>query len=203
MATSSTQRQPDAFEVLRRDRGEGWQWHRIQIDRCPQCGDHPASLPPASLGDLALERTAAWREFLLTADEDYLRTIPEPGVFSPVQYGAHVRGILTVYTDRMILALEQDTPTVPIFNPGQDEWERYNQLGREELADDLASEARRLADVIGSMEPSAWKRTVVNDRGVYGMYSFTVAGLACNAVHEAHHHLLDATGMLPSGRSSA
>jgi hypothetical protein len=46
------------------------------------------------------------------------------------------------------------------------------------------------------MEPSTWSRTVTNDRGVYGVYTFTLAGLACNAVHETHHHLLDATGEL-------
>jgi hypothetical protein len=51
------------------------------------------------------------------------------------------------------------------------------------------------------MEPSSWSRTVINDRGVYGVCTFTMAGLACNAVHEAHHHLLDATGTL--GTTSA
>lgn len=197
MGDSSTQpRQPDELEIIRRDRGEGWKWHRIQIDACPQCGDHPGALPPSDLGELALERVAAWREFLMEADEAYLRTTPEPGVFSPMQYGAHVRGILTVYTDRMVLGLEQDTPTVPIFMPPQDEIEGYNQLGREELADDLEEQARRLAKIVDAMEPSAWTRTVINDRGVYGVYSFTLKGLACNAVHEAHHHLLDAKGTL-------
>lgn len=201
--TATTAHQPDDFEVLRRDRGEGWQWHRIQMDACPQCGDHPAALPPSRLGELAEERAAGWRRFLGDADEGYLRRIPEPGVFSPIQYGAHVRGILTVYTDRMVLALEQDTPTVPLYNPPQEEWERYNELDAGALADDIGAQARRLADLVAQMEPEGWSRTVVNDRGVYGMYSFTVAGLACNAVHEAHHHLLDAKGTLGADPSPA
>ena len=191
-----TPREPDAFEVLRRDRGEGWQWHRIQAEACPQCGDQPAALPVDALGPLAVERAAAWCEFLEHADDEYLRHIPEPGVFSPLQYAAHVRDILRVYTDRMVLGLEQDAPTVPIFQPPQEVWEEYNRSDVHELAADLEAQARRLEDTSTRMEPSAWSRIVVNDRGVYGVYTFTLAGLACNAVHEEHHHLLDAKGSL-------
>jgi DinB superfamily len=195
-APDPSPRTPDALEELRRDRGEGWQWHRIQMEPCPQCGDHPASLAPSSLGPLGLERARAWREFLSDADDDYLRTSPEFGVFSPIQYGAHVRDIVRVYTDRMVLGLERDAPTVPIFNPPQEEWERYNRLDAAELGEDVIAQAQRLADLASGMEPDNWRRIVVNDRGVYGVYSFTLAGLACNAVHETHHHLLDATGAL-------
>jgi len=191
-----TPREPDAFEILRRDRGEGWQWHRIQAEPCPQCGDNPSALPAVSLGPLAVERAAAWRAFLDEADDAYLRHIPEPGVFSPLQYAAHVRDILRVYTDRIVLGAERDVPTVPIFQPPQEVWEEYNQSGVDELAADLEAQARRLEDVGANLEPSAWSRIVVNDRGVYGVYTFTLAGLACNAVHEAHHHLLDAKGSL-------
>jgi hypothetical protein len=166
------------------------------MDACPQCGDHPAALPTASLGHLAVERAAQWREFLEQADVAYLRHIPEPGVFSPLQYAAHVRDILRVYTDRIVLGLEQDAPTVPIFQPPQEAWEEYNRLDVHELASDIEGQASRLKETGENMDPSAWSRIVVNDRGVYGVYSFTLAGLACNAVHEAHHHLLDAQGTL-------
>ena len=137
-------------------------------------------------------------------EDAYLRTNPEAEffVFSPIQYGAHVRDILTVYTDRMVLGVEQDSPTVPIFNPPQEVFESYNALDREQLASDIEAQARRLAELVDNMDPSAWSRIVVNDRGIYGVYTFTVAGLACNAVHEAHHHLLDAKGDLDLSTSS-
>lgn len=188
--------EPDALELLRRDRGEGWDWTRIQRDPCPQCGLHPAALAPSALGELAVRYSADWREFLLGAEDGYLRHSPEPGVFSPIQYAAHVRDILRVYGDRMILGVEQDSPTVPIFNPPQEVFESYNRLGAEEIADDLEAQARRLATIIEEMDGDSWARTVVNDRGPYGVYTFTISGLACNAVHEAHHHLLDAKGTL-------
>lgn len=205
MVSSPTQpSEPDALEQLRAARGEGWQWHRIQNEACPQCGYNPSALPPPSLGAAAVELSAAWREFLLQADDAYLRTNPETEVFvfSPLQYGAHVRDILRVYGERMVLAVEQDSPTVPIFNPAQEVFEGYNRLDPEELATDLEAQARRLAHIVNDMHQSDWSRIVINDRGAYGVYTFTVAGLACNAVHETHHHLLDATGALsPSAPS--
>ena len=146
-----------------------------------------------------VELAAAWREFLMTADEEYLRTNPEPGVFSPIQYGAHVRDILRVYGDRVLLAMAEDDPEVPTFHPSEDEWERYNHLGREELADDLEAQAQRLADILDRLDDDAWSRTVTRQALVAGtdnVYRFTVAGIASYAVHEAYHHLLDADGTL-------
>jgi DinB superfamily len=186
-----------SFDDLRRQRGEGWQWARAQTDRCPQCGDHPAAVQRDALGTQLMESAAAWRAFLMEADDSYLRTVPAPGVFSPVQYGAHVRDILRVYGDRILIMLEEDDPTFPQFNPDESVWDSYNALGREELAFDLEAQAGRLASICDGLEPAQWSLTMIRDGGADGVYKFTVGGLASYAVHEAHHHLLDANGTLP------
>jgi hypothetical protein len=190
----------DAMATARAAAGEGWEWTRIQQEACPQCGDDPSSRPRADLGPLAVDRAARWREFLMQADVTFLRSNPkaEVFVFSPLQYGAHVRDMLKVYGDRMVLGLEQEQPTVPLFYPAQQVFESYNRLGADELASDIERWAERLARLVAGIESSSWSRTVINDRGVYGVCTFTVDGLACNAVHEAHHHFLDATGTLGS-----
>jgi len=184
------------LEDLRRARGEGWQWPRIASDACPQCGMYPAALPRESLGPTLLDSVAAWQEFLGSADESFLRTIPEPGVFSPLQYGAHVRDIVSVYGDRIELAIEENNPTFPQFNPSSEVIEEYNKAAVSELADDLDAQAQRLATIMGNLQDEQWDRTLVRDGGKDGVFTFTVHGQACYALHESHHHLLDAEGTL-------
>jgi len=184
------------LDDLRRERGEGWQWARAQTDQCPQCGHHPAAMQREVLGPILVEQAGSWRVFLMEADEDHLRTSPGPGIFSPIQYGAHVRDIQGVYADRIVLMLADDDPVFPQFNPDEGAWNGYNELDRKELADDLETQARRLAGILERLQPEDWSRTMTRDGGSDGVYQFTVAGLANYAVHESHHHLLDANGTI-------
>lgn len=163
----------------------------------PQCGHHPAVTERDALGAELVESADSWRSFLMEADDSYLRTVPAPGIFSPLQYGAHVRDILRVYGDRIVIMLEEDDPVFSQFNPDEGVWASYNRLGREELAEDLGGQAQRLATIFDDLEPEQWSRTMIRNGGADGVYTFTVAGLASYAVHETHHHLLDADGTLP------
>ena len=193
---SGEQAQHKTLDELRRERGEGWQWARAQTDECPQCGLHPGAMERACLGGQLIDLAGSWRAFLLSADDTSLRTNPAPGVFSPIQYGAHVRDIQRVYGDRILLMLREENPVFPQFNPDEEAWGAYNQLDRGALADDIEAQARRLAGILDELQPDDWSRTMTRDGGGDGVYQFTVAGLASYAVHESHHHLLDANGTL-------
>jgi hypothetical protein len=188
--------QRKTLDDYRRERGEGWQWARAQTERCPQCGEDASSLEHGQLGPALLSAAAAWRTFLTGADDAYLRTIPGPGIFSPMQYGAHVRDIQGVYGDRILLMLREDNPVFPQFNPDESAWAGYNELEVDVLAGDLERQAQRLAGILEDLAPEDWSRTMVRDGGSDGVFTFTVAGLASYAVHEARHHLLDANGTL-------
>ncbi len=194
--SSARRKDRKTLDDLRRERGEGWQWARAQTDRCPQCGQRPAEVERDALGGELLESAAAWRTFLLSADDGYLRTIPEPGIFSPIQYGAHVRDIERAYADRILLMLDEDNPVFPQLNPDEAAWDGYNHLCVVELADDIDAQARRLAEILDTLQPADWSRTMIRDGGSDGVFEFTVVGLANYAVHESHHHLLDANGTL-------
>lgn len=189
------------LDDLRRQRGEGWQWARAQTDRCPQCGLHPGAMDQAALGEQLLELAGSWRTFLCDADDAYLRTNPAPGVFSPIQYGAHVRDIQRVYGDRILLMLTDENPVFPQFNPDEESWNTYNRLGSVDLADDIEAQAGRLSGILGELQREDWSRTMTRDGGSDGVYQFTVAGLASYAVHESYHHLLDAQGTLKPSQS--
>jgi hypothetical protein len=150
----------------------------------------------ALLGPALLRSAQEWRSFLADADDAYLRRIPAPGIFSPVQYGAHVRDIQRVYGDRILLMLQEENPVFPQFNPDEDSWNAFNEIDAGVLADQIREQAQRLAEILAGLAPDDWSRTMVRDGGSDGVYSFTVAGLASYAVHESRHHLLDANGTL-------
>jgi hypothetical protein len=150
----------------------------------------------ALLGPALLRSAGEWRRFLVNADDAYLRTIPAPGIFSPIQYGAHVRDIERVYGDRILLMLQEENPVFPQFNPDEDSWSAFNEIEVTALADQIGEQAQRLADILAGLARDDWSRTMVRDGGSDGVYSFTVAGLASYAVHESRHHLLDANGTL-------
>jgi hypothetical protein len=149
-----------------------------------------------SLGGQLLELAGSWRTFLLATDDGSVRTNPAPGIFSPIQYGAHVRDIQRVYGDRILLMLTEENPVFSQFNPDEDAWNGYNQLDRGVLADDIEEQAQRLSGILQRLEPDDWSRTMTRDGGNDGVFRFTVGGLASYAVHESHHHLLDANGTL-------
>ena len=67
------------LEDLRRARGEGWEWPRIQTDPCPQCGDHPGTLPPGSLGDRAVELAADMEDLSRGSRRDLSAHEPRTG----------------------------------------------------------------------------------------------------------------------------
>ena len=64
----------------------------------------------------------------MTAD---LRTVPRPGIFSPIQYGAHVHDIQQVYGDRIVLMLHEETPSSPSSIRTRVNGTSYNRLGGE------------------------------------------------------------------------
>ena len=128
-----------------------------------------------SLGGQLLELAGSWRTFLTAADDDSVRKNPAPGIFSPIQYGAHVRDIQRVYGDRILLMLTEENPVFPQFNPDEDAWNGYNQLDRGVLADDIEEQAQRLSRILHQLEPDDWSRTMTRDGGNDGVFRFTVS----------------------------
>jgi hypothetical protein len=169
---------------------EAWVWELIQSQPCPQCGQNPSAAPRTSLGRVGVKEAEDWQSFLTETSLDYLRTNPTSDMWSPLQYGMHVRDMFQVFGDRILLAVAENNPSVPWFDPGEEEKARYNTLDGPEVASEIVRSADRLATILDERKPTDWTRPARRD----GVDQFTVAGFACFAVHEAHHHLLDAKG---------
>jgi hypothetical protein len=173
----------------------GWEWSRIQIEQCPFCGLDPARIQRGLLGSKLLDEADSWRLFLTETSIARLRRRAESGMFTPLENGAHVRDMLLVFGDRIKLALAEDGPLLPWFDPGRAE-DDYNHIDPVLLAVDIEAQATRLAEILVQVKPTDWDRigTRAADPRVECSKgdTFTVIGMACYALHEAHCHLLNA-----------
>ena len=160
--------------------------------RCEECGFSDDSVGPAdavaALRKFGRRFRAPLTRFLPGEDGDaLLRQRPEPGVWSALEYAAHVRDVYTWYEALVRKALVEDRPTVE--GPDQDEEAeagRYNEQDPGTVAGELEANAERLAATLEAVPEGGWERVYVR-RGNERTVLFT----ARRAVHEGNHHLLD------------
>ena len=119
---------------------------------------------------------------------------PRDDVWSPLEYGCHVRDVFRLYDERLVMMLTADHPTFP--NWDQDATavaERYGEQDPVRVAADLVAAGRALADRFDDVRGDQWGRTGTRSDGA----RFTVTTFARYLVHDPVHHLYDVTGRRP------
>ncbi|MCW2812096.1 MAG: hypothetical protein JWP61_2554 [Friedmanniella sp.] len=164
-----------------------WTW---TLERpCPDCGLAAGEVPLAAIGPRLFVAAEEWAQILRSSPAVERR--PEPGVWSPLEYGAHVRDVFEVFEGRLRALLEQDEPTFP--NWDQDETavrERYAEQDPEVVADQLEAAAQRTLALVGSVRAGQEDRRGLRSDGS----AFTVTTLLQYFLHDVVHHLWDVTG---------
>jgi hypothetical protein len=163
-----------------------WTWvlHRP----CPECGFDTRAFPVQAVPGMIMANAAAWPDVLAA---DHARARPEPGKWSPLEYGCHVRDVFRLYDQRLELMLGQDDPSFP--NWDQDETavaDRYAEQDPAEVAAALRRAAFAIAGRFESVTGDQWQRTGTRSDGA----RFTVETFARYLVHDPVHHLYDVTG---------
>lgn len=160
-----------------------WTW--VLERPCPECGFDAAEVRFDDIPGRVLEIASAWQP-VLRRDDVTVR--PDEQTWSPLEYGAHVRDVLGVFTTRLDLILDEDDPPFP--NWDQDataEAERYNEQDPGTVADELSDAAESAAEALGSVS--------ADDLGRQGRRSdgavFTVESLGRYFLHDLEHHLHD------------
>lgn len=153
----------------------GFEWDAIEA------GDVPVRLRVALAGWVAL----------LESGDAALGVRPSPGIWSVMEYGAHVRDVLLNLRDRIVVGLAEDHPVPkPMY---QDVRIANGVLAADTPADlvvELTVAAGLLAKTVGALDEAALARTLVypwprvTDRNLLWV--------AAQALHEAEHHLTDA-----------
>jgi len=158
----------------------------------------PTRLTAFGLRYLALllppDRLAVW--------DGILRTRPAEGVWSALEYACHMRDVFLVLRDRLYIALVEDKPVFPpMYRDQRVTLAHYNAQDPEEVAGQLATAARLIAQAFDALDAAQLQRLCV--------YPFPapierpLLWVGQHAVHEGEHHLRDIQEGLASVRATA
>jgi DinB superfamily len=173
-----------------------WTWTLTR--RCDQCGFSAGDVDSADFAERAFIAAEEWVQILRSSPAVSAR--PQPDVWSPLEYGAHVRDVYRLYDARLAQMLSEDTPTFDNWN--QDETairKRYKEQDPEVVADELEAAAQRFVAQIQALKPEQYVRHGIRSDGA----EFTVVTLIQYFLHDVIHHLWDVTGQQDAAASLA
>lgn len=156
---------------------------------CPGCGFTYDVSRAATAGD-DIRACVAEIAGVLSDNDIRARTRPRPDVWSPLEYGCHLRDVLLVQRERVLAARRVNG--ADCASMGRDErveHDGYIEQDPTDVARQLTDAAMLFSNVMARLATPDWDRTVVyhypetNER--------SLRWVAVHTAHEARHHLLD------------
>jgi hypothetical protein len=164
-----------------------WTWTLTR--RCEQCGLAAGDVPVAEVPERAFVAAEEWVAILRSSPAVVSR--PEPTVWSPLEYGAHVRDVYRLFDERLALMLTEDEPTFADWDQDVTAREqRYAEQDPELVADEIEAAALTFVARVRSLRPDQMERRGFRSNGS----EFTVVTLCQYFLHDVIHHLWDVTG---------
>jgi hypothetical protein len=163
-----------------------WTW--VLQRPCPECGLDTRGLAPGEVSGVLRANAQEWPPVLAAAAA---RDRPDPGTWSPLEYGCHVRDVFRKFDGRLVLMLTEDGPLFP--NWDQDATavaEGYAEQDPAVVSAELLAAAAILAGRFDDVSGDQWERTGFRSDGA----QFTVQTFARYFIHDPVHHLYDVTG---------
>ena len=160
-----------------------WTW--VLQRPCPECGFDAGAVVRDRVPSAVRRNAAGWQLVLTRPD---VRRRPVPQVWSPLEYGCHVRDVLRVFDQRVELMLTEHDPTFADWD--QDEAalrDRYSIQDPVAVAAELLDAAQALASRLARVPDAGWSRPGSRSNGS----TFTVDSLARYMLHDLEHHLHD------------
>lgn len=160
-----------------------WTW--VLERSCPDCGFTASNATPATAATMIPVLLPRWQSALRRAN---VEERPEPGVWSVLEYSAHVRDVFEVFMGRLELMLNEDNPTFPNWDQDQAALDgNYSGLYPEVLAQELVQNGLDAAAAFGAVPEEDWERRGLRSNGA----AFTVVSLTGYFLHDVVHHLHD------------
>ena len=173
-----------------------WTWTLQR--RCPECGLAAGEVPLDEIATRAFIAGEEWVQILRSSPAVNAR--PRPEVWSPLEYGAHVRDVFRIFDARLLLMLATDDPVFANWDQNETAvTERYGEQDPEVVADQLEAAATEFVAHLNELRPDQLDRTGRRSNGS----EFTVVTLAQYFLHDVVHHLWDVTGQPDAAASLA
>ena len=161
-----------------------WTW--VLEARCEECGFDAGAVDATAVAAMLRDACGTWVTVLTTRDD--VRDRPRSDVWSPLEYGCHVRDVFRVYDGRVRRMLAED-------GPHYENWDQdataladdYPSQDPSVVAAELARDGATLADLFDSVDASQWGRTGFRSDGA----AFTVDSISRYFIHDIVHHLHD------------
>ncbi|WP_210441214.1 DinB family protein [Nocardioides xinjiangensis] len=160
-----------------------WTW---VLDRpCADCGFDPAAQGRGDLPGLLRSTAEAWAKVLARSD---VARRPAADVWSPLEYGAHVRDVHELFAQRVRLMLEEDGPTFANWDQDATAVESdYAHQDPDRVAAGLVAAAGTAADLYAGLTEVTAQRRGTRSNGD----EFTIESLGSYHLHDVVHHLHD------------
>jgi DinB superfamily len=160
------------------------------MSRCEECGYDDAGSGRAEILAAMPGLTAEHGQLLRAVPADRLREHTRAGSWSPLEYGCHVRDMLAVQRERVLLAQAEREPRFASMRRDERAIEEaYNEQDPLVVAGEIEAAAAALTQVLSALDDAGWART--------GIYPWpepavrSVAWIGSRTVHELVHHLFD------------
>lgn len=161
---------------------------------CDECG-FVYDEEQAELAGSAILETAMRLAEMLERHASVAAVRPDRGGWSPLEYGCHVRDVLTVQRERALHARRAEKPTVvPMGREERAEHDGYLDQDPVDVANQVVNAARLLSNVFARLETTGWDRTLIYNYPTPAERS--LRWLAIHTRHEVVHHLGDIEGRL-------
>jgi len=160
------------------------------MERCDGCGFVYDLDLAAVAADEIVERAARTSTIVGTAENATVARRPQPETWSILEYGCHVRDVLLVQRERVLLALRADQPALePMGRDERVDHDGYNQQRPVDVARQLGDAALLFTGVLRRLDDGSWDRTLIYNYPEPSVRS--LRWVAVHTLHEVTHHLRD------------
>ena len=167
--------EPAAIEPDQKD------WTAVITGGCAECGFSPG-FDVTRTGAMLRATATFWEEAL---SRPSARERPAPTIWSPLEYGCHVRDVCRVFRTRLEQMLTEDDARFANWDQDAAAVEdRYHEQDPRTVAREYALAAESLATAFDTVSGEQWQRRGTRSNGS----RFTVATFATYLMHDLLHH---------------